>query len=141
VLGQSSPWTRIRASGGLLDPSARELYPEWEDLAQEVADVLTLNSTRFSEDPSLIELIEELVRDSADFGRFWRREQVFEKTSGRKVLDHPVAGRLELEYESLEIAPPSGQVLIVYTAEPGSPTAGRIGALEDVAAALDREQS
>ncbi len=119
----------------LLDPTARDLYPEWESLAQEVTDVLKLNSTRFSEDRALGELIEELSRESPDFRRYWERQDVFEKTSGRKVLAHPAVGLLELDYESFEIAPPAGRVLIVYTAEPGSPTAERIPALETVACA------
>jgi transcriptional regulator with XRE-family HTH domain len=123
----------------LLDPSARELYPEWDDLAKEVTDVLKLNSTRFGEDRALAELIEELTRDSAEFRGFWEREEVFEKTAGRKVLDHPVVGRLELEYESFEISPMTGRVLIVYTAPPGSPTAERITALNSLARELERD--
>jgi transcriptional regulator with XRE-family HTH domain len=121
----------------LLDPTARELYPEWDSLAKEVTDVLKLNSTRFSEDRVLAELIEELTRDSAEFRHYWERQEVFEKTSGRKVLDHPVVGRLELEYESFEIAPLTGRVLIVYTAPPGSSTAERITALNAVARELE----
>jgi transcriptional regulator with XRE-family HTH domain len=123
----------------LLDPTARELYPEWDSLAKEVTDVLKLNSTRFSEDRALTELIEQLTRESPEFRRYWQRQEVFEKTSGRKVLDHPAVGRLELEYESFEIAPLTGQVLIVYTAPPGSPTAKRLTALDAVARELERD--
>jgi transcriptional regulator with XRE-family HTH domain len=121
----------------LLDPSVHELYPEWDALAQEVTHVLKLNSTRFSEDHAVRELVEELSRESAVFRRHWERPEVFEKTYGRKVLDHPVVGRLELEYESFEIAPLSGQILIVYTAPPGSATARRIAELDAVARDLD----
>ena len=94
--------------------------------------MLKLNATRFGEDRALRELIEDLSRGSAEFRHHWERQEVFEKTFGRKLLDHPAVGRLELDYESFEIAPLTGQVLIVYTAPPGSPTAGRIAELEAV---------
>jgi transcriptional regulator with XRE-family HTH domain len=123
----------------ILDPTARELYPEWEALAQEVADVLRLNTARFSDDSVLSGLIDELLRGSADFRRCWERQEVFEKSLGRKVLEHPRVGRLELDYESFEVAPLSGQVLIVYTAAPGSATAERLEELARVASRIVRE--
>ena len=55
------------------------------------------------------------------------------------MLEHPAVGRLELEYESFEVAPLTGQVLIVYTAAPGSSTARRIGELDAVATQLQRD--
>jgi hypothetical protein len=113
----------------VLDPTARELYPDWEALTQEVADVLRLNTVRFSDDVELAELVHELRSASADFRRCWDRQGVFEKSSGVKVLDHPRVGRLELDYETFEITPLTGQVLIVYTASPGSPTAEALEAL------------
>lgn len=123
VVARKPPEERNVARRIILDPSARELYPEWDQLAQEVADVLRLNAARFSEDAELAQLIDELLRESPDFAHFWERRKVFEKSTGRKVLDHPRVGRLELEYESFEIAPLTGQALIVYTARAGSATA------------------
>jgi transcriptional regulator with XRE-family HTH domain len=110
----------------VLDPSARDLYPEWHALVQEVADVLRRNVTRFPDDAHLKALVQELLNASPDFKQSWERRDVFEKTSGRKVLDHPDVGRLDLTYETFELAEPAGQVLIVYTAEPNSPTAERL---------------
>jgi transcriptional regulator with XRE-family HTH domain len=110
----------------VLEPSARELYPEWEALVQEVADVLRLNAARFPDDTALAALIDELLAGSQAFARCWERLDVFEKSFGRKLLDHPVVGRLELTYEAFEIAPGSGQALLVYTAEPESSTAKAI---------------
>jgi transcriptional regulator with XRE-family HTH domain len=133
VVAAQPPEQRSVARRVLLDPSSRELYPEWEALAQEVADVLRLNAARFSDDAELHSLIEELLRESPEFRRYWNRHGVFEKTAGRKLLDHPDVGRLELEYESFEIAPLTGQTLIVYTAPPGSPTADALRQLERVA--------
>src|SRR3954447_1815864 len=110
----------------LLDPSAPDLYPEWEALAGEVADVLRLNAGRFPDDRELRELVDELHERSDAFRRHWARNEVVEKTFGRKLLDHPDVGRLELEYESFAVPATRGQALIVYTAEPGSATARRL---------------
>jgi transcriptional regulator with XRE-family HTH domain len=112
-----------------LDPSARSLYPEWAALVQEVADVLRFNAARFPDDGELAALIEELLRGSPEFGRLWGRRDVFAKTSGRKVIDHPEVGRLDLAYETFDVTAAPGQVLIVYTADPGSRTARRLDRL------------
>jgi transcriptional regulator with XRE-family HTH domain len=123
AVARQRPEDRNVARRIILDPTARDLYPEWESLAQEVASVLRLNMARFSDDAELAELVQELRRESVDFRRYWEDQGVFEKSSGLKVLEHPRVGRLELEYESFEIMPLTGRVLIVYTARPGSPTA------------------
>jgi transcriptional regulator with XRE-family HTH domain len=129
----------------LLDPSARELYPEWEALAREVADVLRLNAARFPGDAGLRELIDQLRAGSDAFRRDWSRQDVFEKTAGRKVIDHPEVGRLELDYETFDVTRAPGQVLIVYTAAPGTPTAARLrllaGASVDAESSLQRSSS
>jgi hypothetical protein len=48
------------------------------------------------------------------------------------VIDHPEVGRLDLAYESFDVTAAPGQVLIVYTADPGSPTAQRLDRLAAV---------
>jgi hypothetical protein len=130
VVALKPPEERNVARRIVLDPTARELYPEWDGLVQEIADVLRLNTARFSDDSELAALVEELLAESPEFRRYWDRQGVFEKSSGVKVLDHPRVGRLELEYETFEIAPVTGQVLIVYTAEQGTPTADALTQLE-----------
>jgi transcriptional regulator with XRE-family HTH domain len=132
VVARKPPDERNVARRIILDPTARELYPEWEALAQEVADVLRLNKARFSDDRQLAALIDELLDESHDFRRCWDRHGVFDKSSGVKVLHHPSVGRLELEYEAFEITPLTGQALIVYTAAPGSATADALQALAQV---------
>ena len=55
--------------------------------------------------------------------------------SGTKRFHHPVAGELTLAYEELAITAEPGLVLMVYTAEPGSPSAERLHLL----ASLERQ--
>jgi hypothetical protein len=126
VLSAQSAGERNVARRVLLDPTSRDLYPEWESLADEVVDVLRLNAARFAEDPRLTALVEELHDKSDVFRRRWEHHEVREKTFGRKVLDHPSVGRLELDYEAFTVPETSGQQLIVYSADPNSATASRI---------------
>jgi len=100
AVAQRPPQERNVARRIVLEPSARELYPEWEALVQEVADVLRLNTARFPDDAGLAGLVDDLLAGSRTFARCWARLDVFEKSFGRKVLDHPFVGRLELTYEA-----------------------------------------
>jgi transcriptional regulator with XRE-family HTH domain len=126
VVAAKPPHERNVARRVLLDPTARQLYPEWQSLAEEIADVLRLNAARFAEDARLASLVEELRARSDTFRARWDQNEVQEKTFGRKVLDHPDVGRLEFDYEAFVLPGTTGQQLIVYTAEPGSPTAARV---------------
>jgi transcriptional regulator with XRE-family HTH domain len=135
VVSARPPHERNVARRVLLDPSAPELYPEWELLAEEVADVLRLNAARFAEDARLESLVHELLEGSEAFRARWKRNEVREKTFGRKVLDHPDVGRLELDYEALTLPDTTGQQLIVYTSDPATPTAARMRRLASIGAA------
>lgn len=54
--------------------------------------------------------------------------------TGTKRFNHPVVGELTLAYEELAITAEPGLVLMVYTAEPGSPSAERLQLLASWAA-------
>ena len=49
--------------------------------------------------------------------------------AGTKRFQHPLVGELTLAYEELAITAEPGNVLLVYTAEPGSPSAERLALL------------
>lgn len=42
-------------------------------------------------------------------------------TTGRKSFHHPLVGDLTLGYQSMDLSGTSGQRLVAYFAEPGSP--------------------
>jgi len=49
-------------------------------------------------------------------------------------MHHPEVGELELHYENLQIAGADGQTLVIYHADPGSPTAQALAQLATLAA-------
>ncbi|MFJ1548393.1 helix-turn-helix transcriptional regulator [Streptomyces sp. NPDC088246] len=118
-----------------LDPTTRELYPEWAAVAAETVAHLRLDAGLHPNDKQLATLVGELSMKSEDFRRLWADHQVKAKTYGVKRIDHPVAGELTLPYETLGVPGDSGQSLVVYTPEPGSETAERIALLASWAAA------
>ena len=58
--------------------------------------------------------------------------------TGTKRFNHPVVGELTLAYEEFVITAEPGLVLLVYTAEPGSPSAERLQLLASWAASSPR---
>ncbi|GAB3421529.1 helix-turn-helix transcriptional regulator [Flindersiella endophytica] len=104
-----------------LDGIPRERFADWNAKARETVGYLRLIAGRYPDAPELTSVIGELSVKSEEFRRLWADHTVREKTHGRKVLRNPLVGELTLDYESLAL--PDDQVIITYTAEPGSPTA------------------
>jgi transcriptional regulator with XRE-family HTH domain len=117
-----------------LDPSAREIYPDWEDVARDTVAVLRGRVGPNLDDPRLTDLIGELSLKSDEFRRLWARHDVREKTHGVKRYNHPLVGELELRYESFTVAGAPDQMLIVYLAQPGSATEQALSLLSSVGA-------
>ncbi|TDE11479.1 helix-turn-helix transcriptional regulator [Jiangella asiatica] len=105
-----------------LDPAARDIYPDWDTVAQETVASLRAAAGADLDEPRLTELVGELSLKSDDFRRLWARHDVRPKTAGVKRFVHPMVGELTLSYETLAIASAPGQLLVVYHAEPGSPS-------------------
>ncbi|HVQ96346.1 MAG TPA: helix-turn-helix transcriptional regulator [Mycobacteriales bacterium] len=103
-----------------LDPGIRELYAHWSTHARDVVAALRAAAGRHPDDPSISTLVGELSIKSAEFRSLWSRHDVREKTAGRKEFDHPLVGRIALDYEMLAV-PNSDQALQVYSAAPDSP--------------------
>ena len=60
--------------------------------------------------------------------------------TGFKRLRHPVVGDLDLTCEAMEFPSDPGLTLLVYTAEPSSPTADALTLLASWSATVDQEQ-
>lgn len=117
-----------------LDPASRDFYPEWDRFAQMCVGVMRAEAGRDPHDRELQDLVSELTTRSDAFRRLWADHDVRSHGAGTKRFDHPLVGELELAYEELAITAEPGLVLVVYTAEPGSRSAQRLGQLAGRAA-------
>ncbi|WP_406632745.1 helix-turn-helix transcriptional regulator [Amycolatopsis sp. WGS_07] len=117
-----------------LDPDAREFYPDWEQVAVNTVGGLRSAAGTDLDDPLLIEAVGELSLKSADFRRLWARHDLRQKTHETKRFRHPLVGMLTLHYESMTVNSAPGQQLVVYQADPGSPSESALGLLGSLAA-------
>jgi transcriptional regulator with XRE-family HTH domain len=109
-----------------LDPASRDFYPDWELFAQMCVGIMRVEAGRDPHDRAMQDLVGELTTRSETFARLWSAHDVRTHGSGTKRFHHPVVGELTLAYEELSVTAEDGLALLVYTAEPGSPTAERL---------------
>ncbi|MFF3212274.1 helix-turn-helix transcriptional regulator [Streptomyces sp. NPDC002886] len=105
-----------------LHEETRGRFVNWETKARDLVGYLRLDRGRHPQDPEFARLVVELSERSAEFRRLWELQEVREKTHGGYHLRHPEAGEFTLAYESLSLPDDPDQTLIMYTAEPGSPS-------------------
>lgn len=106
-----------------LKPEYRDLFVDWEQKAIDVVCALRMDAGCHPDDPRLSALVGELSVKSEDFRRLWATHDVKEKSHGVKRLQHPLVGALSLNFESFKVAGDGDQSMVVYHAEPGSPSA------------------
>ncbi|MFJ8533818.1 helix-turn-helix transcriptional regulator [Streptomyces sp. NPDC093591] len=113
----------------LLDPAARALYLNWEEVAERVVADLRLVSGRHPDDTRLNELIGEAVVKVPECAGWWRSHRVAVCAHGTQRFQHPVVGELTLHHETLALPSDPHQTVCVYTAEPGSASAEALALL------------
>jgi transcriptional regulator with XRE-family HTH domain len=117
-----------------LDPASRDFYPDWDLFAEMCVGIMRAEAGRDPHDRGLQDLVGELSTHSETFRRLWADHNVRTHGAGTKRFRHPVVGELTLAYEELAITAEPGLVLMVYTAEPGSPSAQNLRLLGSWAA-------
>jgi transcriptional regulator with XRE-family HTH domain len=118
-----APPNNVVRSFFLEEDRARELYPDFDQIAAETVASLRASVGGDLDDPALTELIGELSLKSEPFRKLWARHDVHDRSDGDKRFRHPLVGPVELRYESFTINGAPGQMLVVYHAEPESPSA------------------
>jgi transcriptional regulator with XRE-family HTH domain len=109
-----------------LDPAARDFYPDWERFSEMCVAIMRADAGRDPHDRGLQDLVGELSMRSDTFRTLWAAHNVRTHAAGTKRFQHPIVGELVLAYEELAVTADSGNVLLIYTAEPGSSSAERL---------------
>lgn len=104
------------------DPAMRSLYPDWEYVARTAVAQLRMEAATYPDDSRLASLVGELSVQDPHFRQWWAAHHVAARTVGTKTLHHPVAGALTLEWDTLTASTDPDQHLVVWTAEPDSPS-------------------
>src|SRR5581483_3222864 len=81
----------------------RQLYEDWEGVAQRMVALFRVNTTRSVGDPWLLDLIDALSRKSPAFREWWSRHDLTESPHDAKELNHPLVGTLSLHSTPLQV--------------------------------------
>ena len=132
-----SPNVRVgenRLRSVFLDPAEQALHPDWERTAPRLVAGFRNRIGADVDDPRVVQLVGELSLASDDFRRAWARHDVKPVQSRLIRMDHPQVGELQLGMAKLAIEGTDGLMLVIYHAEPGTPTAERLALLASLAA-------
>jgi transcriptional regulator with XRE-family HTH domain len=121
-----------------LNPAAHDFFADWDRAADDIAAMLRSEAGSNPRDKHLIELIGELSTQSDEFRTRWAAHNVRFHRTGRKVIQHPVVGTLDLNFEAMEFPAHPGLTLLAYTALAGTPTADSLKMLASWAATAEQ---
>jgi len=117
-----------------LEPRVRTMHRNWEEVASVSVARMRMSVGLMPGDRRMAEVVSELLDRDPDFRRWWGGHEVRATDSFRKSFDHPVAGRMLLDWQALSVAADPDLTMIVFTAPPGSPTADSLRMLASWAA-------
>ncbi|MDX1891698.1 helix-turn-helix transcriptional regulator [Mycolicibacterium sp. 050158] len=112
---------------------AEAFFVDYDQVARNAAAMLRMELGRSPYDDELLALLSELSTGSERFRQLWACRDVRQKGHGSKRLNHPVVGRLDVNFESLDLATEPGLQLNVYTAPEGGATAKNYARLASLA--------
>jgi transcriptional regulator with XRE-family HTH domain len=122
-----------------LDPGALDLYPDWDVAADTTVALLRTEAGRDPYDRGLSDLVGELATRSEPFRTRWAAHNVRLHRTGVKHFSHPVVGRLDLDFDAMELPAERGLTLTAYTAEPGTPSEVNLRLLASWAATAEQD--
>jgi hypothetical protein len=91
-------------------------------------------------DRDLSDLVGGFSTQSTEFRTRWAAHNVRFHDTGIKDLHHPVVGDITLTYNRMELPADPGQMLTIWTAEPGSRSAEALSLLGSWAATAERPE-
>jgi transcriptional regulator with XRE-family HTH domain len=121
------------------DPAARAFYRDWHDVARNSVAGFRLGHGVAPDDPRVRQVLTELLDGSPEFAELWARHDARGKARERKRFEHREVGPLTLTMQTFDVRSAPGQELVVYHAEPASPSSEALALLGSLAATSRRE--
>lgn len=108
-------------------PESRGLYAvsDWGFLSRLWVSALRESATLRGKSSRAAEMVRSLSRQSEEFRVLWKKHEVGLRPRETKHFMHPELGEIELNCQTL-LDPESSQLLLVYTAVPGSVSAEKL---------------
>jgi transcriptional regulator with XRE-family HTH domain len=121
-----------------LDPEIHAVFCAGGWKGEGLVAALRVRYERGRPEPRVEALISELIERSPLFRQVWYEHGVVKRMHGRKTFNHPEVGVIDLDWDRLTVPGSGGQVLMVYSAEPGTPAATALTLLATLAATAAR---
>ncbi|MFJ3233657.1 helix-turn-helix transcriptional regulator [Streptomyces sp. NPDC086787] len=106
-----------------VDPAGREFYQEWKRAAHSCVAEIRAAYGHHPESARIAEVVAELSAQSEEFAELWKLHDVKGKSQEGKHLKHSQVGDLYIKFAAFTVNGAPHQQLVVYQAEPASPTA------------------
>lgn len=96
------------------DSRVRAAQPDWASVARYVVASFRADVARAGAARNVQSLVDELCATSAEFAAMWRDNDVQGQGDGVKVLHHPVAGKLSMEFSGFAIDGRPDLTMVIY---------------------------
>jgi transcriptional regulator with XRE-family HTH domain len=96
------------------DSRVRAAQPDWEHVARFVVAAFRADAARAGAVQKIQSLVDELCSVSPEFEAMWRDNDVRTHGDGTKILHHPVAGPLAMEYSAFAVDGRPDLSMVIY---------------------------